>query len=67
MNENNKKKGECAPMWHLQGWLLYRSIEHRNEERNLRRDRVDDAFLVPYIDTIHDPRVNPEEAKKIAA
>ncbi len=54
-------------MWHLQGWLLYRSIEHRNEERNMRRDRVEDAFLIPYIDTVRDPRVDIEEARKIAA
>jgi hypothetical protein len=54
-------------MWHLQGMLLYRSIEHRMEERNARRDRVEDDFLNPYASLSRDPRVNPEEAKKIAA
>jgi len=54
-------------MWHLQGMLLYRSIEHRNEERSTRRDPLEDALLTPYIDTLLDPRVNPELAKKIAA
>ena len=52
-------------MWDLQGFLLYRSIEHRNESRH---DRVrDDGMLIPYADRLHDPRVDPEEAKKIAA
>jgi hypothetical protein len=54
-------------MWHLQGMLLYRSIEHRNEERDHRPDLMEDSFLNPYADTFRDPRVNPEEAKKIAA
>jgi len=54
-------------MWHLQAMLLYRSIEHRNEERSARRDRVEDEFLTPYGDLFRDPRVNPEEANKIAA
>jgi len=53
-------------MWHLQGMLLYRSIEHRMEEQS-RRARVEDEFLNPYLDLHRDPRVNPEEAKKIAA
>ncbi len=53
-------------MWHLQGMLLYRSIEHRMEEQN-RRDRVEHEFLNPYADLHRDPRVNPEEAKKIAS
>ena len=53
-------------MWHLQGILLYRSIEHRNEHRS-DLDRIRDADLIPYAHLIHDPRVDPEEAKKIAA
>lgn len=53
-------------MWQLQGMLLYRSIEHRMEERT-RRERVEEDFLNPYANLSRDPRVNPEEAKKIAA
>jgi hypothetical protein len=53
-------------MWELQGMLLYRSIEHRNR-RNDRRDGIREDAQLPYENLIRDPRVNPEEAKKIAA
>ena len=53
-------------MWELQGMLLYRSIEHRNR-RNDRRDGIRETDQLPYENLIRDPRVNPEEAKKIAA
>ena len=51
-------------MWDLQGILLYRAIEHRNETRHT--ERTDDA-LIPYAHLIRDPRIDPEAAKKIAA
>jgi hypothetical protein len=54
-------------MWELQGMLLYRSIEHRNRAKADRRDGIREEDLTPYADFIRDPRVNPEEAKKIAA
>jgi hypothetical protein len=50
-------------VWDLQGILLYRAIEHRNEKRHV--ERIHDEH--PYAHLIRDPRVNPEEAKKIAA
>ena len=52
-------------MWELQGMLLYRSIEHRNR-RSDRRDGIREDAGLPYENLIRDPRVNPEEAKKIA-
>ena len=52
-------------MWDLQGFLLYRSIEHRNE---IRPDRIrDEDALIPYAHLLRDPRLDPEEAKKLAA
>ena len=54
-------------MWDLQGILLYRSIEHRNEARRQQPDRVRDEALIPYAHLISDPRFDTEEAKKIAA
>ena len=52
-------------MWDLQGFLLYRSIEHRNETRP---DRIHDSdHLIPYAHLLRDPRLDPEEAKKLAA
>ncbi len=54
-------------MWELQGILLYQSIEHRNRARAAKREGLDPETLVPYADLLRDPRVNPEEAKKIAA
>jgi hypothetical protein len=53
-------------MWHLQGILLYRSIEHRNETSR-QHDGVRDELMTSYEYLIRDPRVNPEAAKKIAA
>ena len=52
-------------MWELQGILLYKSIEHLGDA-NLRHD-ADDDVLIPYAHLIRDPRVNDEEAKKLAA
>jgi hypothetical protein len=52
-------------VWDLQGILLYRAIEHRNERQHSERPR--DDVLIPYAHLIHDPRIDPEEAKKIAA
>ncbi len=49
----------------LQAYLLYRSIEHRNDQS--RRDQLRDDILIPYARRIRDPRIDPEEAKKIAA
>lgn len=54
-------------MWHLQGHLLYQSIEHRNEREPWLRDGVRDDALIPYAHLIHDPRLDDEAAKKIAA
>jgi len=54
-------------MWDLQGILLYRSIEHRNETRRQQYDSIRDEALIPYAHLIRDPRFDPEEAKKIAA
>ena len=53
-------------MWDLQGILLYRSIEHRNE-RHDHLAFVPDDVLVPYANLLRDPRIDPEEAKKLAA
>lgn len=53
-------------MWHLRSMLLYREIEHRNEKWG-RQAKIGDEFLTPYEAIIRDPRVNPEEANKIAA
>ena len=53
-------------MWDLKGILLYRSIEHRNEGWGKPRVRIEEDFG-PYRDMLRDPRMNPEEAKKIAA
>ena len=53
-------------MWDLQGILLYRSIEHRNERR-AQLELIPDDVLIPYANLLRDPRVDPEEAKKIAA
>lgn len=51
-------------MWELQGILLYRSIEHRGEgESELPTEDV----LIPYANLIRDPRLNDEEARKLAA
>jgi hypothetical protein len=36
-------------------------------EERTRRERVEEDFLNPYANLSRDPRVNPEEAKKIAA
>lgn len=52
-------------MWELQGILLYRSIEHIGDAAS-RPDAADDV-LIPYAHLIRDPRVNDEEAKKLAA
>ena len=54
-------------MWELQGMLLYRSIELRDRRRNERRDGIREEDQLPYENLIRDPRLNPEEAKKIAA
>lgn len=55
-------------MWDLQGFLLYRSIERRGEtDSTTPRDGIREADLIPYADIIRDPRINPEEAKKIAS
>lgn len=54
-------------MWHLQGHLLYQSIEHRNERDPETRDRITDDVLIPYAHLIYDPRRDDEAAKKIAA
>ena len=54
-------------MWDLQGILLYRSIEHRNETRLQQSDRIGDQAFSPYAHLIRDPRVDTEEAKKMAA
>jgi hypothetical protein len=54
-------------MWDLQGILLYRSIEHRDEARRQQADRVRDDALIPYAHLLSDPRFDTEEAKKIAA
>ncbi len=51
-------------MWELQGILLYRSIEHIADDS---RDESADEVLVPYLHLIRDPRLNDEEAKKLAA
>lgn len=51
-------------MWELQGLLLYKSIERRNEID--RTSRMPEAFD-PYADLLRDPRLDPEEAKKLAA
>ena len=51
-------------MWELQGLLLYKSIERPSETD--RNDRADDV-LIPYAHLLRDPRVDPEEAKKLAA
>ena len=51
-------------MWELQGLLLYKSIERPNE--NDRNDQPDDV-LIPYAHLLRDPRLDPEEAKKLAA
>ena len=51
-------------MWELQGILLYKSIEHIGQES---RDEAADDVLVPYLHLIRDPRVNDEEARKLAA
>jgi hypothetical protein len=53
-------------MWHLQGMLLYRSIEHRNEGWDQPRVRIEEDYT-PYGEILRDPRLNPEAAKKIAA
>ena len=53
-------------MWDLQGILLYRSIEHRNEQRS-QTALIPDDVLIPYADLLRNPRIDPEEAKKIAA
>jgi len=54
-------------MWELQGILLYRAIEHRNRRNDDRRDGIRVEDQLPYEHLIRDPRLNPEEAKKIAA
>lgn len=54
-------------MWDLQGFLLYKSIERRNERDQTGREQLRDDMLIPYARRIRDPRVDPEEAKKIAA
>lgn len=54
-------------MWDLQGILLYRSIEHRNETRRQQADPTRDDALIPYRHLIGDPRFDTEAAKKIAA
>lgn len=53
-------------MWDLQGYLLYKSIEHRNDRQPSHRDGIDD-IITAYDRRIHDPRVDIEAAKKIAA
>ena len=53
-------------MWDMQGLLLYLSIEHRNERTARERVREDEMFI-PYAHLLHDPLVDPEEAKKLAA
>lgn len=51
-------------MWELQGLLLYKSIERPNEiDRQAHRDDV----LIPYAHLLRDARLDPEEAKKLAA
>jgi hypothetical protein len=54
-------------MWHLQGILLYRSIEHRNEASAHRNIPGAEAFDDVYDRIIRDPRVDPEEAIRLAA
>ncbi len=53
-------------MWDLQGILLYKSIEHRNERRT-QPALIPDDVLVPYAPLLRDPRIDPEAAKKSAA
>lgn len=53
-------------MWHLQGYLLYKSIEHRNDFDRGMRAPVSPDVLVPY-EHLLDARVDDEKAKKIAA
>ena len=54
-------------MWHLQGYLLYKSIEHRNDFDRSVREPVSPDVLVPYEHLLNDPRIDAEKAKKIAA
>ncbi len=52
-------------MWELQGILLYKSIEHIGKVEP--RHEIADDVLIPYAHLIRDPRVNEEEARKLAA
>ena len=51
----------------LEGFQLYRTIEHPNETDSSARVGVSETALIPYGNYACDPRTNPEAAKKLAA